>query len=115
MIGHIYRRINAFQYHQVAFDPITKGEEFDIDVPCSCGRLLRVAHGSTPVIIFVEKGSSFLWNVEVAKNAAYIENHFTGVTSRHKFGFSTRPGDCRLKTAFVSNGAAGESYAYPSK
>ena len=72
MICHVDGRINAVEDHEVPFDPIAKGEVFDIDVSRTCGWFLRVAHSGTSVIVFIEESGGFLWYVEIPEYAANI-------------------------------------------
>ncbi len=65
MVGDVNEGINAFQVDEVAFDPVTKGKVFDVDVSCACGRFLGVAHGRASVVVLVSDGGGFLWDVEV--------------------------------------------------
>ena len=42
--------IDAFKDDQITFNPITKGEVFNINVASSGSRFLSIAHGRTAVI-----------------------------------------------------------------
>ena len=115
VVGHVDRRVDSFKYYEVSFDPIAKREVFDIDVPRTGGGLLCVAHGGASVIVLIEKGGGFLWYVEVPEDAADVEDHFTSITSGHKFRLSTGAGNCGLEAAFVCNCTTGKADAYASK
>ena len=65
MVGHVDGGVNPIQEDEVPFNPFTQGEVFDVNVPCLRGWFLCVAHGGTPIVVFVKKGSGFLWNVEI--------------------------------------------------
>ena len=65
MVRHVDGRIDTFQDHEVAFDPVAKREVLDVDVASPCRRLLGVAHGGTAVVVFVKEGGGFLWDMKV--------------------------------------------------
>ena len=63
VVRHIDGGVNSVEYHQVAFHPVAKGEEFDINMPGPCGGFLCIAHGGAAVVVFVQESCSFLWYV----------------------------------------------------
>jgi hypothetical protein len=60
VIGHVDRRVDSIQIHEVSAHPFTDREIFNIHMPCLCGGLLRIAHCGTGVIMLVEDGGSIL-------------------------------------------------------
>ncbi len=108
MIGNVDGSVNPLQVDQVAFDPIAESKVFDINVTGACSRLLGIAHGGTPIVIFVCNGCSFLRDVEVPKDAAYKQRHTANVACSHKFHFCGQEGNRRLESCLVGNGAAGK-------
>ena len=115
VVGHVDSRVDSFEYHEVSLDPIAEQEIFYIDVTCTGGGFLCIAHSCASVIVLIEKGGCFLWYVKVPEDAANIEYRFTRITSRHKFCLGTRAGDCGLEAAFVGNGSTGKSDTDASK
>jgi len=65
VVGHVDGSVNPIEENKVPFNPFTQGEVLDVNVPCPRGRFLCVAHGGTPIVVFIEEGSGFLWNVEI--------------------------------------------------
>lgn len=84
MVGHVDRSVDPIEEHKVAVNPVTEGEEFNIDVSCARGGFLSITHGSAAIVIFVEECSSFLGNVEVPEDTSYVKYCPTGVTSGHE-------------------------------
>ena len=72
MVGHVDRRINMFEDHEVAFDPFTDGEVFNVDVSGAGGGggFLCVAHCRAAVVVFEEDCSCHLWHVEIPEYAS---------------------------------------------
>jgi hypothetical protein len=87
MVGHIDRGVNAVKEDEVAFNPFTHGEIFDVDMLCLWCRFLCIAHSSASIVVFVKESSSFLGNVEVLEYAPDKRYHLTSVVRGHKFSF----------------------------
>ena len=90
MIRNVDGSVDAFEYHEIAFNLFGKGKIFDIYVSCSSGGLLSVAHCCTAVVVFEEDRGCFLWNVKIPENAAYKKDHFSSIVCGHKLGLGGR-------------------------
>ncbi len=111
MIGNVDGGVNPLQADQVTFDPIAESKVFYINVMGACGRLLGIAHGGTPIVIFICNGGRFLRDVAVPKDAAYKQSHMANITRSHKFCFCGQEGDRRLESCLVGDGATRKLYA----
>ena len=65
MIGHVDGSVDSVEYHEVLFDPVAKGKEFDVNMSGPCSGLLCITHCGAAVVILVEECCSFLRDVEV--------------------------------------------------
>ena len=115
MVGHVDRCVNTFEDHEIAFDPFTEGEVFNIYVTGSGGGFLCIAHRCAAIVVFEEDRSRFLWHVEIPEDASDEKDHFSSVVCRHKFSLSGRSRDRGEEFALVGDGSAGESNASASK
>ena len=101
MIGHIDGSVDSIEEDEVSFNPFTQGEVFYVNMSGSRCWFLCVAHGGTAIIVFIEKGSGFLWNVEIPKDTPDEKDHLTSVIGSHKFRFSGGSGDRWLEFALI--------------
>ena len=67
---HVDKRINKFEDHEVAFDPFTDGEVFNVDVSGVGGGFLCVAHCCAAIVVFEEDCSCLLWHMEIPEYAS---------------------------------------------
>ena len=65
VVGHVDRCVDSVKKHKVSFDPVAKGEKLYVDMACTCSGFLCVTHCCAAIVVFVEEGCCFLWNVEV--------------------------------------------------
>jgi hypothetical protein len=72
VVSHVDAGIDPIKKHEIAFDPVAKGEELNVDVTSACGGFLCVTHCGAPIVVFEEEGCSLLRNVEVPKDAANV-------------------------------------------
>jgi hypothetical protein len=108
VIGNVDGGVDPFQVNEVTFDPIAHCKVFDINMPGASRRLLCIAHGCTPIVVFLRDGCSLLWDVEVPKDAADEERHAADVTGSHKLCFGGGEGNHWLEFSLVCNGATCE-------
>jgi hypothetical protein len=54
MIRHVDGGVDAIEEDEVAFDPFAQGEILDIDMSCSWGRFLSVAHSGASAVVLIE-------------------------------------------------------------
>jgi hypothetical protein len=105
VISNVDGGVDLFQVDEVAFHPIAQCEVFDINMLGASRRLLGIAHGCTPIVVFVRNGCSHLWDVEVPKDAEDKERHAANITGSHKLCFGGGEGNRWLEFSLVCNGA----------
>jgi hypothetical protein len=115
VISHVNRNINAFQACEVPVNSFAKGEVFNVHMPCPQGGFLSVSHGGTAIVVFIEDCGGLLRYMETPKDAAGKKDHLAGIICCHKFGFCCGPGNCRLKFAFIGDGATSKANASATK
>ncbi len=69
VVRKINRCIDSVEKDQVALDPVTQCEVFDVDMSRSRGRFLSIPHSGAAVVVFVSNSSCLLRNVEVPEDA----------------------------------------------
>ena len=60
VVGHVDRRVDSIQIHEVSFHPFTDREIFNIHMPRARRGLLCTTHCGTGIIVLVEDGGGFL-------------------------------------------------------
>jgi hypothetical protein len=105
VISNVDGDVDPFQVDEVAFNPIAQCKLFDINMPGASHRLLSIAHGCTPIVVFVCNGCSLLWDVKVPKDAVEEERHAADVARSHKLCFGGGEGNCWLEFSLVCNSA----------
>jgi hypothetical protein len=53
VVGKVNQGINPFKADTIVFHPFPQSKVLNIDMPCSGGGFLGVAHGGAAVIVFV--------------------------------------------------------------
>jgi hypothetical protein len=101
VIGNGDGGVDPFQVDKVVFNPIAQCKIFDINMLDASCRLLGIAYGCTPIVIFVCNGCSLLWDVEVPKDAADKERHAANVAGSHKLCFSGGEGNRWLEVLYA--------------
>jgi hypothetical protein len=114
-VGQIDIRVNLFKDEEILLNPVTQSKILNIHVTGPWVWLLSIGHGSTGVIILIADSSCLLWNVQVPEDTAYVETHFAGIASSHKFGLSGGEGNCGLKLHFICNGATSQTHTKSGK
>ena len=115
VIGGVDRGVNLFQMEEVAFDPFTKSEVFDIDVASTSSWFLSITHSSTAVVVFVCNGHSFLRNAQIPEDAVDEKRNTFNVAHSHEFGLCGGEGNGWLELGHVCNRAAGKLNEYPAE
>jgi hypothetical protein len=64
VVGNVNQGINPFKADVIAFHQFAQCKVFDVNVPCSDGGFLGVAHGSAAIVVFVCYYSRFLGNIK---------------------------------------------------
>ena len=115
VVRKVLGSIHTFQENKVTFNPITDGKITYVDVTSACSWFASISHCSSSIIVFVDRRSSLLRDVQVVENAACVEQHFSSITGSHKFRFRRGHGNSWLESRLVCNCTAGESEANTSE